>query len=74
MPREDPDEVAVCTECHTDVPLATLIKSPFFHQGGDIPCKVCGGVVRIVRRNKRDAALSASDERRGIYSKKDDDE
>lgn len=71
---EDPDEVAVCTECHTDVPLRTVIKSPFFHQGGDIPCKVCGGVVRIVRRVSRDQALAAMDERRGVYNKREEEE
>lgn len=71
--KEDPDEVAVCTECHTDMPLRRLIKNPFFHQGGDIPCKACGGVVRIVRRDKRNAALDNMDQKRGVYNKQDDE-
>lgn len=63
---EDDDEVATCTECHSDQNIQKLLRNPFFHQGGAIPCHYCGGIVKIVRKDKRDAALKQADRERGI--------
>jgi len=63
---EDDLEVAVCTECHSDQNVQRLIKNPFFQQGGAIPCQLCGGIVKIVRKDRRKAALDQSDQERGI--------
>lgn len=59
------DDIGVCIECHSQQPDSYMIKSPFFHQGSNVPCKWCGGTTIIVERDKADNALKQSDRKRG---------
>lgn len=59
------NDLAVCTECHSDQPDNYAIKQ--LKMGWDnFPCKWCGGVALLVLKKDREAALRKSDTRRGL--------
>lgn len=60
------EEVAVCTECHSDQPDQYIIKNIFFQQGGEIPCKYCSGLVIITTRSNRKRAINRRNRERGL--------
>lgn len=68
MPRvENPDDVVgVCSECESDQPESYMERNPFAQQGSPVPCRFCGGVVIIVYREQRDAALNDAKRERGL--------
>lgn len=63
---EDDEEIATCTECHSDQNIQRLLRNPFFQQGGAIPCQYCGGIVQVVRKDRREQALKQADRERGV--------
>lgn len=64
------DEVGVCIECHSDQPMQYMMKQVSMRWEGpgdySVPCKFCGGVVKITRRSNRDRFLRSEDGKRGI--------
>lgn len=67
----DEDAIAVCSECRSDQAESYILKNPFYQQGGAIPCQWCSGIVMIVDRVDREAALNQIDRERGIPKKGD---
>lgn len=63
----NPDDLlAVCSECHSDQPDSYVEKNIFYRQGGNVPCKFCGGVCFITTYGSRDNAIKQSDRDRGL--------
>lgn len=64
------DAIGVCIECHSDQPEQYMIAqlSKGWQGPGDfsVPCKLCGGVVKVVDRSHRENFLKIEDRRRGL--------
>lgn len=68
MADEEEELVGCCSECHTEISEAYMIRKGFFAAGVSTPCPHCGGVVIVMRRKDKDSALISSDLKRGIGS------
>lgn len=62
----DDDVIAVCSECKSDQSDSYVERNPFYQQGGSIPCQYCKGIVIIMDRRDREAALRQIDRERGL--------
>jgi hypothetical protein len=76
---DDEDEIiGVCIECHSDQPESYMERQleKRWQGPGDfsVPCKLCGGVVKVVSRSQRNNFLAIQDRRRGLFSQPKRDE